>query len=144
MANEKDLIDLLIDALNDGVPGITFDRDVLETDRPEDWGAVELTAEDNSEWADGNMIDQVLAADVWLCSANHGSRIKRKVQAALRRFGAAYDAGWKLISRNYIYDLDKIVWRWRVTLWAPLEEDEEEESQGTETDPGTETGEDDG
>ena len=144
MAEEHDLIDELIDQLNDGVPGVTFDRDVLETDRPEDWGAVELTAEDNSEWADGNMIDQVLAADVWVCVTGHGSRIKRKVQAVLRRFGAAYDAGWKLISRNYIYDLDKIVWRWRVTLWAPLEEDEEEEPQGTETDPGTETGEGDG
>ena len=30
MAREKDLIDLLIDALNDGVPGINFDRDVLD------------------------------------------------------------------------------------------------------------------
>ena len=129
--DEHDLIDELIDQLNDGVPGVTFDRDVLETDRPEDWGAVELTAEDDSEWADGVMIDQVLAADVWLCSGNHGSRIKRKVQAVLRRFGAEDDAGWKLISRNYIYDLDKydldkIVWRWRVTMWAPLEEDEED------------------
>lgn len=142
--DEHDLIDELIDQLNDGVPGVTFDRDVLETDRPEDWGAVELTAEDDSEWADGNMIDQVLAADVWLCSGNHGSRIKRKVQAVLRRFGAEYDAGWKLISRNYIYDLDKIVWHWRVTMWAPLEEDEEEDPQGTETDPGTDPGEGDG
>ena len=142
--DEHDLIDELIDQLNDGVPGVTFDRDVLETDRPEAWGAVELTEEDNSEWADGNMIDQVLAADVWVCSVNRGSRIKRKVQAVLRRFGVENDAGWKLISRNIIYDLDKVVWRWRVSMWAPLEEDEEEEPQGTETDPGTETGEGDG
>ena len=141
--SEHDLIDQLIDQLNDGVPDVTFERDVLETDRPDDWGAVELTGEDDSEWADGTMIDQVLAVDVWVCSANRGSRIKRKVQAVLRKFCVENDAGWKLISRNYIYDLDKIVWRWRVTMWAPLET-EDEDPQGTETEPGTETGEGDG
>lgn len=124
--DEHDLIDQLIDQLNDGVPDVTFERDVLETDRPEDWGAVELTGEDDSEWADGTMIDQVLAADIWVCVTGRGSRIKRKVQAVLRNFGAENDAGWKLISRNYIYDLDKVVWRWRVSLWAPLDEDDGE------------------
>ena len=135
--DEHDLIDQLIDQLNDGVPDVTFERDVLETDRPDDWGAVELTGEDDGEWADGTMIDQVLAADVWVCSANRGSRIKRKVQAVLRAFGTENDAGWKLVSRNYIYDLDKVVWRWRVSMWAPLEEDEEEDPQDPETDQGT-------
>lgn len=124
--DEHDLIDQLIDQLNDGVPDVTFERDVLETDRPEDWGAVELTGEDDSEWADGTMIDQVLAADIWVCVTGRGSRIKRRVQAVLRQFGAENDAGWKLISRNYIYDLDKVVWRWRVSLWAPLDEDDGE------------------
>lgn len=124
--DEHDLIDQLIDQLNDGVPDVTFERDVLETDRPEDWGAVELTGEDDSEWADGTMIDQVLAADIWVCVTGRGSRIKRRVQAVLRNFGAENDAGWKLVSRNYIYDLDKVVWRWRVSLWAPLDEDDGE------------------
>lgn len=121
--SEHDLIDQLIDQLNDGVPDVTFERDVLETDRPDDWGAVELTGEDDSEWADGTMTDQVLAVDVWVCVTGRGSRIKRKVQAVLRAFGTANDVGWKLMSRNYIYDLDKVIWRWRVTMWAPLEDD---------------------
>ena len=124
--DEHDLIDQLIDQLNDGVPDVTFERDVLETDRPEDWGAVELTGEDDSDWADGTMIDQVLAADVWVCVTGRGIRIKRRVQAVLRNFGAENDAGWKLVSRNYIYDLDKVVWRWRVSMWAPLESDDGE------------------
>lgn len=124
--SEHDLIDQLIDQLNDGVPDVTFERDVLETDRPDDWGAVELTGEDDSEWADGTMIDQVLAVDVWVCVTGRGSRIKRKVQAVLRAFGTENDAGWKLMSRNYIYDLDKVIWRWRVTMWAPLDDDEGE------------------
>ena len=135
--DEHDLIDQLIDQLNDGVPDVTFERDVLETDRPDDWGAVELTGEDDSEWADGTMTDQVLAVDVWVCISGKGSRIKRKVQAVLKSFCEEYDGGWKLISRNYIYDLDKVVWRWRVSMWAPLEEDEEEDPQDPETDQGT-------
>ena len=46
----------------DGVDGITFDRDVLDTNRPGDWGAVELSGQDDSEWADGQLIDQVLTS----------------------------------------------------------------------------------
>lgn len=128
--SENDLIDELINALNDGVEDVTFERDVLETNRPDDWGAVELTGEDDSEWADGTMVDQVLSVDVWVCVSGKGSRIKRKVQAVLRKFGVENDAGWKLMSRNYIYDLDKVVWRWRVNMWAPLADDADEEDDG--------------
>ena len=125
MDEERDLIDQLIDDLNDGVEDVTFERDVLETNRPEDWAAVELAGEDGSDWADGVMVDQILGIDIWVCVSNKGSRIKRKVQAVLKRFGEAYDAGWKLVSRNYIYDLDKVIWRWRVNVWAPLAEDDD-------------------
>ena len=47
-AEERDLIDELIDALNDGVDQITFDRDVLDTNRPEDWAAVELSGQEDA------------------------------------------------------------------------------------------------
>ena len=124
---EYDLIDTLIDALNDGVPSVTFERDVLETNRPDDWAAVELTGEGDSEWGDGNQTDQTLNIDVWVCISGKGSRIKRKVQAVLKTFCEEYDGGWKLISRNYIYDLDKVIWRWTVNVWAPLAEDEGDE-----------------
>ena len=132
MAEEHDLIDELIDQLNDGVSDVTFERDVLETDRPEDWGAAELTGEEDSDWADGIMTDQTLAVDVWVCLSGRGSRIKRKVQAVLRAFCAEHDGGWTLVSRNYIYDLDKVVWRWRVSLWAPLADDMEDEDEDPE------------
>ena len=123
---EYDLIDTLIDVLNDGVPSVTFERDVLEPNRPDDWAAVELTGEGDSEWGDGNQTDQTLNIDVWVCISGKGSRIKRKVQAVLKTFCEEYDGGWKLISRNYIYDLDKVIWRWRVTMWAPLDDDDGE------------------
>ena len=130
MDEERDLIDDLIDALNDGVTGVNFDRDVLETNLPDDWGTVELTGEDDSEWADGTMVDQVLGIDIWVCVSSRGSRVKRQTQAVLKRWCISEDAGWRLMSRNYIYDLDKVIWRWHVTLPGPLAGDEDPEVDG--------------
>ena len=131
-AAEYDLIDQLIDDLNDGVEDVTFERDVLETNRPDDWAAVELTGEGESDWADGIETDQTLNIDIWVCVSNRGSRVKRKVQRVLRDFCAEYDGGWKLVSRNYIYDLDKVIWRWTVNVWAPLAEDPEDDPEEEE------------
>lgn len=134
----RDLIDQLIDDLNDGVHGIlgvTFERDVLDTDRPEDWGAVELSGQDDSEYADGHLVEQVLTVDVWVCLTGRGTRLKRAVQKTLAEFCDAHDGGWTLKARNYLYDLDKVMWHWQVFLFGPLGDDEED---------GEEEGEDDG
>ena len=126
-ANERDLIDDLIDQLNDGVDQVTFDRDVLDTDRPDDWGAVELTGQESSDWADGAMIEQELTADVWVCAGSRKTRIKRQVQQVLAGFCRATGGGWTLKARAYLYDLDKVMWRWVVTAYAPLYQEPEDE-----------------
>lgn len=150
---ERDLIDDLIDDLNDGVDGITFDRDVLDTNRPGDWGAVELSGQDDSEWADGQLIDQVLTVDVWVCLSDRGSWPKRQVQSVLKAFCAEIQAGWRFVNRAWLYDLDKAMWHWIVTIDGPLamelagatEDDETDELPFTdpEEDPETYTDEDD-
>ena len=117
---ERDLIDDLIDALNDGVDGITFDRDVLDTDRPEDWGAAELSGEDDAEWADGGVIDQAVTADLWVCVSSRGSLTKRQVQAVLKAWCGERLAGWRFVNRAYLYDLDKVMWHWQVSIDGPL------------------------
>ena len=128
-AEERDLIDELIDALNDGVDQITFDRDVLDTNRPEDWAAVELSGQDDAEWADGQLIDQALSVDIWVCVSDRGSWPKRQVQAVLKAFCPPRLAGWRLVSRAYLYDLDKVMWRWTVSIDGPLAMDPEEEEE---------------
>ena len=133
--DEYDLVDALIDDLNDGVTDVTFERDVLETNRPEDWAAVELTGQDEAEWADGILIDQSLVIDIWVCVSDRGSGIKRKVQTVLKAFCAAWQTGWRMVSRNYIYDLDKVIWRWQVSIEGPLTYPEEEEEELPFTDP---------
>ena len=139
---ERDLIDQLIDDLNDGVNGVTFDRDVLDTDRPDDWAAVELVGQDGSEWADGKLIDQVLTVDIWVCVSERGSRIRGEVQAVLQAFGQDHEIGWRFVSRNWLYNLNKVMWRWGVTIWGPIElpeppeeENPEEPEDLTEDDP---------
>lgn len=153
MTETRDLIDQLIDELNDGVDGVTFDRDVLETNRPEDWAAVELTGQQAGEWADGTMIDQALTVDIWVCLSDHGSDVKRQVQTVLRGFCQDQEASWQLKARNYLYDLNKVLWRWGLTVWAPLvdpdededdlEEPEEPEDPDDPDEPGDETGDGD-
>lgn len=139
-AIERDRIDDLIDALNDGVDGITFDRDVLDTNRPDDWGAVELTGDDDADWADGTMIDQTLTADIWICVSDRGSWPKRSVQRVLKEFCPEIVAGWRFVNRAYLYDLDKVMWHWTVSIDGPLADepavpadssgsDEEEETE---------------
>ena len=142
---EWDLIDQLIADLNDGVDGVIFDRDVLETNRPDDWGAVEMTGDGGAEWADGKLIDQTVALDIWVCVSERGSRIRTEVQDVLQAFADDHEIGWKFLSRNYLYDLDKVMWRWTVTLWGPIEltdEDDPEEPDDLDDLPFTEPEED--
>lgn len=119
-AETRDLIDQLIDALNDGVEGITFDRDVLDTNRPEDWGAVEMTGQAGAEYADGRMIDQIVKCDLWVCTSDRGASVRDDVQKTLIQFNQDHDIAFRFDARNYLYDLDKVMYKWVVHLWGPV------------------------
>ena len=137
IAEERDLIDQLIDDLNDGVPGVIFDRDVIDTNRPGDWGSVFLAGQDDADWADGHLIDQVLAVDVWAIVSDRGSGVKRAVQAVLKQFCEDHGIGWRFVSRTYAADLDKFEWRWSLSVDGPLLDaaDPEDEDEPDETEP---------
>lgn len=123
VTEERDLIDQLIDDLNDGVDGVIFDRDLIDTNRPGDWGAVFLTGEDDAEWADGHMVDQNLAIRVWAVVSGRGSGVKRQVQAVLKTFCATWRTGWRFVSRTYASDLEKFEWCWEISVEGPLAEE---------------------
>lgn len=123
VTEERDLVDQLIDDLNDGVDGVIFDRDLIDTNRPGDWGAVFLTGEDDAEWADGHIVDQNLTIRVWAVVSGRGSGVKRQVQAVLRTFCATWRTGWRFVSRTYASDLDKFEWCWEISVEGPLAEE---------------------
>lgn len=123
VTEERDLIDQLIDDLNDGVPGVIFDRDLIDTNRPGDWGAVFLGGEDDAEWADGHMVDQDLVIRVWAVVSDRGSGVKRQVQAVLKTFCDTWRTGWRFVSRTYASDLEKFEWCWEISVEGPLAEE---------------------
>ena len=123
VTEERDLIDQLIDDLNDGVPGVIFDRDLIDTNRPGDWGAVFLSGEDDAEWADGHMVDQNLVIRVWAVVSDRGSGVKRQVQAVLKTFCDTWRTGWRFVSRTYASDLEKFEWCWEISVEGPLAEE---------------------
>ena len=111
-----DAIDDLIAALNDAVGDVlTFERDVLDVERPEDWGAVELVDTVN-EYADGRIIDQMYIVDIWASVGDRSSQWLREIESVLAGFGDKLR--YSLTERAYLHDLKKVLWRWRGELWS--------------------------
>ena len=134
-----DAIDDLIAALNDAVGDVlTFERDVLDVERPEDWGAVELVDTVN-EYADGRIIDQMYIVDIWASVGDRSSQWLREIESVLAGFGDKLR--YSLTERAYLHDLKKVLWRWRGELWslaaepAPEVPEEEEPDELPFTDP---------
>ena len=134
-----DAIDDLIAALNGAVGDVlTFERDVLDVERPEDWGAVELVDTVN-EYADGRIIDQMNIVDIWASVGDRSSQWLREIESVLASFGDKLR--YSLTERAYLHDLKKVLWRWRGELWslaaepAPEVPEEEEPDELPFTDP---------
>ena len=123
-----DIIDELLDALNDGTE-VVFDRDAMDVNRPEDWGAVELTGESGSDWADGGMTEQESEISVWLCCRQKDLTPKGQVQAVLHDFCRPRVGRWRLQGRNWLPDLDRVLYEWKVYLCGPAVPDTEPETE---------------
>ena len=78
-----DRIDKIIDTLSEAIPEILFGRDAMETDTPEDWGAVELAGGD-PVLADGKVIDMVFRVSIWICVGSREAELCRKVSEVLQ------------------------------------------------------------
>lgn len=112
---QPDAIDDLVAALNAATGGaLTFERDVLDVDRPEDWGAVELTGT-SDEWADGQIIDQCLRLDIWAAVGSRSVTWKRVIETVLRGYGDRLV--YRFRERGYLHDLHKVLWRWEAWIW---------------------------
>lgn len=126
LAGEADTIDTLIARLNAATAesGLVFEKDALDIERPEDWGAVELV-NTKDEWADGKIIDRTYVLDVWAAVSDRGSDWLGKVEQVYLDYG---DLIWyRLAERGYLHDVKKSLWRWRVEIdMSRTPEDEED------------------
>lgn len=131
-----DRIDQLIDCLNAGLAGgAVFDRDAVDVDRPDNWGAVELRAESETQWADDSPIDTISTCDVYLCVDDRESHWGADVVLALEAFDELAPCYWQQTGREYVPELDRILWKWQVRILVPLEIPDGEIQDG-ETDAG--------
>ncbi|MBR1821135.1 MAG: hypothetical protein IJ769_05880 [Clostridia bacterium] len=119
MAN---VIDRLIEALN-SIDGLSFYRDARMENEPEvNYGVVRLNGESEGQWADGNLIDQAFELSVNVFVKDEREDWLYAVQAAL----AAFDLSYRLPARNYREDIDAVEWEWMVTIYGPLETEDED------------------
>lgn len=123
-----DAVDRLITRLETAAPEIRWDRDALDMGATETTGAVEMTGEVASDWADGKPVDANFGADIWILTADSGYGLLGRITQALM----AYDdldglITWSQPERHFLYDLGKISWKWTVIFWEPLETEETDE-----------------
>ena len=134
-SEQSDPIDALIARLNEATAesGLVFERDALDIERPEDWGAVEMTGT-RDEWADGKIIDRTWILDIWAGVSDRGTEWLAAVENVLRAYG---DRLWyRLQDRGYLHDVKKVLWNWRVELdWVP--EADADGTDGTDAGDGT-------
>ena len=137
-----DKIDRIIDALSQAIPDVSFGRDAMETDTPEDWGAVELAGGDGFV-ADGTVIDTIWKVHIWMCISDRGTEIIQDVKEVLQEFAEEWFARWNFPERAYLYDVDKVMWHWTIQIPEDMEEPDEDDT-GDENGDGTGDGDGDG
>lgn len=107
--------------LSAGMEGVIWERDAADVLRPEDWGAVELRAGQDVQWADGQPTDEASGIDLYLCVGNREADWRDTVETILRAYDdrAAWIT-WVLSERTWLPEIQKTLWRWRVTLYEPI------------------------
>ena len=108
-----DRIDEMLYWLRRALPEVTWDRDAVSEDAPDNVGAVEFTGT-RGYYADGRMIEQVFVIDVWLVvSSSAAEAYLDPVQAVLGRLSENDDLAWSLPERKYSANIDQVIWRWQ-------------------------------
>lgn len=115
----RDAVDILVSKLNE-IEGISFVRDAWENEAPSDYGAVEMTGQNNSLWADDKMVEQTFILAVHLYCKDGGNQWITKIQGKL-----AEAADWYTMpTHEYIYEIEKNHWVWNAFMIAPLQWEE--------------------
>lgn len=113
----KNRLDDLLDALNT-ISGIEFVRDAWINDAPDNYGVLELTGQNNSQWADGHLVDQSFGLQITIYVKDGSDIWVDSVQGVLD----AQDLAYGMPRREYDYGGDAVMWQWTATFYGPLTE----------------------
>ena len=112
-------IDALVTALSTGT-GIHFARDAWEDKAPDEYGVVLFSGQNQAVWADDVMVAQAHRIDVVVYVEGANDAIQKSVQDVLE----AQDLSYRLESREYLWDIDRVEWRWIAWLYGSVEADD--------------------
>lgn len=117
-----DRIDQLLDFIGERIPEVIWDRDAVDVDRPENWGAAELRSEPASQWADGRETDTMNGVELYLAVSDRESAWKSRVESALEAFDASVCwIDWHMDDRTWMPQIEKTLWRWTVRMLEGLD-----------------------
>ena len=111
-----DRINTLLTALNT-ISGIAFVEDAWVEKAPDNYGVVELTGQNASEYADGKLLDQGFSVRITIYVTGGSHSWVEAVQDVL----TAQDVGFSLPTREYIQDINKVSWVWNCSILGPVE-----------------------
>jgi hypothetical protein len=118
-------LDKLVNKLNE-ISGVEFVRDAWVNKAPENYGVVEMSGEVSQLWADGHLTDSIWRVVVTLYVAGDDDTYPGLVQAKLEALEAAGHLDFThMVSREYVYDINKVKWTWQINLYGSLTWEEE-------------------
>ena len=111
-----DVIANLLTELNT-ISGIDFVEDAWVEKAPDNYGVVELTGQNGSEYADGKLVEQSFGIRISIYVSGGSHSYIEAVQNVL----TAFDIGFSMPTREYLQDINKVSWVWNCTLFGPIE-----------------------
>lgn len=111
-----DVIANLLTALNT-ISGIDFVEDAWVEKAPDNYGVVELTGQNGSEYADGKLVEQSFGIRITIYVTGGSHAYIDAVQTVL----TAFDIGFSMPTREYVQDINKVSWVWNCTVFGPIE-----------------------
>ena len=111
-----DVIANLLTALNT-ISGIDFVEDAWVEKAPDNYGVVELTGQNGSEYADGKLVEQSFGIRITIYVTGGRHAYIEAVQNVL----TAFDIGFSMPTREYVQDINKVSWVWNCTVFGPIE-----------------------
>lgn len=111
-----DVIANLLTALNT-ISGIDFVEDAWVEKAPDNYGVVELTGQNGSEYADGKLVEQSFGIRITIYVTGGSHAYIEAVQNVL----TAFDIGFSMPTREYVQDINKVSWVWNCTVFGPIE-----------------------
>lgn len=113
----RNRLDDLLAALN-AISGVEFVRDAWINDAPDNYGVLELTGQNNAQWADGHLVDQSFGLQITIYVKDGSDIWADSVQGVLEDQELAYG----MPRREYDYGGDSVMWQWTATYYGPLTE----------------------